>query len=104
MVDENYNVWGIEINCYPDLSQITPTMQRLVPLMMEDLVKGTHYCLALIVAVAIWDAVCLSVAASVMCQPVCMTYTTCYVEQWLWIRRERPDRKSPPACGRAFIA
>jgi len=39
LVDENFKVWLLEINCSPDLSYSTETTEKLVKKMFPDLVK-----------------------------------------------------------------
>jgi hypothetical protein len=79
MVDEDFNLWGIEINCYPDLSVVTPTMQVMVPAMMEDLVKGIQGLVTARRSELTWS-------------------------QWWSTARECQSQRSAPVCGRAPIA
>lgn len=39
VVDENLNVWLIEVNCSPSLEHSTPVTARMCSEMMEDLFK-----------------------------------------------------------------
>eukprot|EP01028_Stygiella_incarcerata_P011745 TRINITY_DN680_c1_g2_i2.p1 TRINITY_DN680_c1_g2~~TRINITY_DN680_c1_g2_i2.p1 ORF type:complete len:925 (+),score=308.11 TRINITY_DN680_c1_g2_i2:100-2874(+) len=44
MVDENFNVWLIEVNTSPDLSYSTPVTKELVECVSEDLIKVVVDC------------------------------------------------------------
>jgi len=40
MIDEDFRVWLIEINENPDLGMANDFMQKLVPKMLDDLLKS----------------------------------------------------------------
>lgn len=58
VVDENLNVWLIEVNCSPSLEHSTPVTARMCAEMMEDLFK---------VCCPAWDLLLLSLRCSDPC-------------------------------------